>query len=454
MIFPNDEVKVKTRFWTIALLSSFAAGAAHSAPASETPKKFFGETVMVSTQPDSILRKGSDGAAGYNGADAPDTSCSGSTSIENGYDGYMGDNGADGDDGPNVELVTSSLALLANEKIVSLGGNGGPGGAGGRGGAGCDGGGNFGASGFEGKKGHLGTIYVVLGTQSVPAASEFDDEVSLSLGQLLEKSVELNRNYWQRRSGALRLLAPGSQVQDSYYEFKRRMHASVTVSYTGAEKLSAADLEKPVRLFITTDDSINLEFADRVAKAEIQKNGDQYLFTILGFYSRAQLFNMKATMVGDVHKSRGVFGPDDQAQVIVKDLSGLPGTVSMTLQLPACETSLAQSMNFDRLVTFDFKQRPASSYCVQVAGPDSGRNQPNDYFSNYNANAVVTDKYIKKTPTGFVIAIGRFAADQTARTRARSNPYLSAPWMGSRGAILRMKKTYNGSTLTQEFQLN
>jgi hypothetical protein len=226
------------------------------------------------------------------------------------------------------------------------------------------------------------------------------------------------------------------------------------VSYAGTETLSAADLEQPVRVFITSDDSINLEFADRVAKADIQKNGDQYAFTISRFYSQAQLFNMKTKIIGDAHNSRGVFGADDQAQVFVTDLSGLAGTVSMTLQLPACETRLAKSMTFDSLINLDFKQKQASSFCVQVVGRDSGRNGPSDYFSNYNSNAVVTDKYIKKTPTGFVIAIGRFAADQTARTRARSNPYLSSPWLGSRGAILRMKKTYNGSTLTQEFQLN
>ena len=136
------------------------------------------------------------------------------------------------------------------------------------------------------------------------------------------------------------------------------------------------------------------------------------------------------------------------------DLSGLPGPVSMTLQLPACATSLSKSMNFDRLINFDFKQQQASSFCVQVAGPNSGRNEPTDYFSNYNPNLVVTDKYIKKTTTGLVIAIGRFAADQTARAHGRSNPYLSPPWLGSRGAILRMKKTYNGSMLTQEFQLH
>ena len=106
---------MKTRFWTIALLSSFAAGAAHSTPAAEIPKKFFGETVVVGTQPDSIRRQGRDGSAGYNGADAPDRSCSGTPGIENGYDGYRGDQGPDGEDGPNIELVTSSLALLANK---------------------------------------------------------------------------------------------------------------------------------------------------------------------------------------------------------------------------------------------------------------------------------------------------------------------------------------------------
>ena len=438
---------MKTNLRSIIFLSALTMAAAQSAranpveaPAPESIEK----TIAVTGRPVAVELTGAQGeagAAGWNG-DGPVCSIDGSGGVNHGGDGQWGGNGGKGGDGPNVEIVTANLNLLTSVKIISRGGPGGPGGPGGYGASGCNGGGTGfnGGSGSDGPNGDPGALYVVVGDRQV---APMVDQAIVPLQQLLSKPVLLNRNFWQARRGALHLLAANSEVQDQYFEFDHTVTAMITVSYAGAGSLNAAELASKIHLSLVGEnaDSISITFDDAVAKFDVQKNGNNYSVTISDFRRISELFNMKMKLIGDTRKARA-FTADAQAQLIVVDNSGLDAAVKFTVQLIACWTSQPQQKTLDDVLSLNWGPSPsAKSYCMLNDAADS--------FSNYNANTVIDEKYIKKTPTGYVIALGRFAAVQSARMHPRKGN--DGVWLGARGSVVHVSKTYDGVTQTQDF---
>lgn len=233
---------------------------------------------------------GSSGRPGYNGQDATITvtgpanyDLSG-TSGEGGYDGsygghasycyqpqnttynLMGANGGEGGNGGdggrggdsgNLTVYYNALQDLRSVYVRAVPGQGGYGAYGGRGGCGCrctvrqwtvnvngqpqtfqcyDGmEGRYGRQGDNGQRGNYG--YVTLIGQTTPLLPT-QPTLSIPMENILSGPFQLSQNEWETKTGTNYLFAPGSQLNDTYRYFKRRVEKNYQMRWQVNRPLS------------------------------------------------------------------------------------------------------------------------------------------------------------------------------------------------------------------------
>lgn len=244
------------------------------------------------TQPLFYDLSGRNGDHGYPGSDGQDAYfCSHSLREENLYGADAGDGGAGGDGGSggsggDALIYYTDSAQLKNISIISRGGYGGQGSYGGRGGSrGCycdqyswtvpvcriekdkDGrehkicdrvntytcqngrSGQIGASGSPGSNGSRGSATLV--KSSTPLLPQ-SGSGRLNIQEFQTQNpvqFTLTENIFARRGGLLSLLAPGSDMSDSYSEFVRR--AEENVQFVWAATRSPAPYKGTLSAYIS-----------------------------------------------------------------------------------------------------------------------------------------------------------------------------------------------------------
>lgn len=271
-----------------------------------------GQNVLIQANqpgPQSFYLSGEDGTDAGPGQDGDSAyNCQQPPFVDNdlegadGGDGGAGGSGGSGGDGGDATIYYTDLAQLKRILISSRGGQGGQGAWGGRGGAPCSCAvpswviprchevatpegkkrtvcedydrytcvagdrGRDGAPGRPGSEGSLGFVTLIKSkTPLLPEALS----LQVSLRQFAsKKSIDglLSENLFVRQSGLLSLLAPGSQVSDSYSEFVRRAEEKVRLvwdskklatSYAGT--ISVSINEGEVSFNVTSDEVLLTE---------------------------------------------------------------------------------------------------------------------------------------------------------------------------------------------------
>jgi hypothetical protein len=177
-----------------------------------------------------------------------------------GGSGGSGGKGGNGGSGGSLTVFYTNLADLKKIAVRAGGGQGGRGGRGASGGRGCrcrvrsweretctgtsctkkryeckDGdNGSRGSNGSDGKDGTLGTLSIVKGKEPLAA----DNPTQTMAISQLTKPLNLSKNKWNLRTGAVSLLAPGSIISDEYREFEQRQEGAFQLVWQDKQSIS------------------------------------------------------------------------------------------------------------------------------------------------------------------------------------------------------------------------
>lgn len=197
-----------------------------------------------------------------------------------GGDGGNGGNGGRGGRGGDVTLYYNDSTQLRQIRVNAEGGRAGRGGRGGRGGDGCrcdnrswtirtcpecaeeryvcrDGEvGRYGRDGQNGRPGEFGSLWLI--NQLDPLAVD-QPSVTLPLDLLMRQPVNLSKNIWETRRGANSLLAPGSQVNDTYFQYRGRLEAQAQVAWEAPRSQTAFMALSPT-IALTDSGNLQLDF--------------------------------------------------------------------------------------------------------------------------------------------------------------------------------------------------
>ncbi len=184
--------------------------------------------------------------------------------------------------GGDVTLYYTDSTQLRQIQINADGGLGGRGGRGGRGAVGCrcddrswrvqvcdDGNceeeryrcrdgetGRDGRNGRQGESGTLGQIWLVNRADPLPAERP---NINQPLETLLQRPLSLSRHLWETRPGAGALLASGSVVDDTYYEYRGRLETQVQLEWQ-AERSPTQFLGFAPRMTLLETGEVQLDF--------------------------------------------------------------------------------------------------------------------------------------------------------------------------------------------------
>ncbi|MBW4645748.1 MAG: collagen-like protein [Goleter apudmare HA4340-LM2] len=220
------------------------------------------QTIFTDGSPVNLELSGQDGEDGEDGRRGYQPHCGSqprnvnhNIRAPNGGNGGNGGRGGDGGNGGSLNVNYTNLADLRQILVRASGGKGGRGGRSGYGGEGCncrtrrweietcegtpgtpghkctkktyrchDGrDGEYGINGSNGNQGRLGTLSIIQGKE--PLASDMPTLQS-AITELSGKKLDLSKNKWNIRTGAVSLLAPGSVIADEYREFAQRLEGS------------------------------------------------------------------------------------------------------------------------------------------------------------------------------------------------------------------------------------
>lgn len=296
----------------------------------------YDSVVLAKGQPERLMMNGRDGRDGgqgrdgYNGSDGSNGYCRTEKDRADGGDGQDGGNGDDGDRGENGASGGSvllqfedpaHLKLIYIQAIGGEGGRGGPGGYGGRGGRGgygCNGGrngfdgrdGRNGYTGSNGSQGADGTLYLRKGFDPIlPSATD----VTITLKQLFAGTTTIRKNFWQEKSGARALLAPGSVVSSSYYEYQRTVTLFVKGILTSDQKLTEEILGQQIGVRFNssfTEPEITF-YNDRIIVfLSREQEGDTFLYKIDSIYNSDDYFHFRAGIRGEIGTNRRILLSD------------------------------------------------------------------------------------------------------------------------------------------------
>ncbi|MBD2412115.1 hypothetical protein FACHB389_03600 [Nostoc calcicola FACHB-389] len=233
------------------------------------------QNIFVNGSPVNLELSGKDGEDGEDGERGYRPNCGNQPDNVNhdinapdGGSGGSGGKGGDGGNGGSITVYYTNLADLRNIFVRATGGEGGRGGRGGNGTAGCmcrrrkwevqtckgtpgtpsykctnkvyrcsDGSnGLSGSDGRDGKKGSLGTLSIV---NSKEALADDNPTVKLAISELGNKPLNLSKNKWNVRQGAISLLAPGSAIADNYREFEQRLEEAFQIAWQERQPITS-----------------------------------------------------------------------------------------------------------------------------------------------------------------------------------------------------------------------
>ncbi|WP_204138387.1 hypothetical protein [Halomicronema sp. CCY15110] len=203
-----------------------------------------------------------------------------------GGDGGDGGTGGAGGRGGDISLYYTDLAQLRQVSVNANGGRGGRGGYGGRGTAGCrcddrrwhvqvchDGNcetehyrcrdgepGRDGRDGRQGESGTLGQLWLINRAEPLPAEQPHINQL---LNTWLRQPLSLSRHLWETRSGAGGLLAAGSIVNDTYYEYRERLATQVQLDWQ-AERSPTQFLNFSADVTLLETGNVQLDFSEAV----------------------------------------------------------------------------------------------------------------------------------------------------------------------------------------------
>jgi hypothetical protein len=96
--------------------------------------------------------------------------------------------------------------------------------------------GRDGSDGGDGKNGSLGTLSII--NSKEPLAAE-TPSMTINLAELAGKKLNLSKNKWNIRQGAVALLAPGSVIADEYREFAQRLEESFQIVWQEKQPITS-----------------------------------------------------------------------------------------------------------------------------------------------------------------------------------------------------------------------
>ncbi|QLE55403.1 collagen-like protein [Nostoc sp. TCL26-01] len=208
----------------------------------------------------------------------------------NGGAGGNGGRGGNGGNGGSLTVYYTNLADLRKIFVRATPGDFGRGGRGGSGAVGCncrrrnweietckgtpgnsdykctkkryrcyDGeDGRDGSDGGNGKEGRLGVLSIVNGKE--PLAPETPN-VTINLAEIAGKKLNLSKNKWHIRQGAVSLVAPGSIVADEYREFAARLEKTWQIVWQEKQPITSFT-NQPVTVSLNDNQQVDVTFAD------------------------------------------------------------------------------------------------------------------------------------------------------------------------------------------------
>lgn len=282
---------------------------------------------------------GGNGGHGYRGDDARSCRQPSRPAYDiqgaDGGDGGKGGNGGRGGNGGHTTVYAQNLADLKKVFIDASGGEGGQYGRGGDGGQGCycsdrswtvrkcrtvrdphdddpdrtrqecteqtyrcrDGRyGNRGRDGSRGSRGQMGNLTVI---NQAGALSPSHPSRSLNLDTAMARGVKLSKDLWETRSGATRLLAPGSKVQDRYRLRVRRIHQNVVIRWDSSRP-PALFGSKALEFSLSDTGQVSVKFPkDVLAEFKVNQGGATTEVVIKEIIYRHELANFTFASIGD-----------------------------------------------------------------------------------------------------------------------------------------------------------
>ncbi len=257
------------------------------------------QTATADGTPNQFSLAGQDGDAGEAGENGRRPRCSDQPrqvaydlQAPSGGNGGNGGRGGDGGRGGNLTLYYDNPDALGLITVVAPGGRGGRGGPGGVGASGCrcrwrswnlqtctgtpgqgdhrcqtnryvcrDGRhGRNGAPGRDGRDGPAGQLRLV--NQATPLSAETPSQ-TVTLQALVNQPLHLSRHLWRSKPGAPALLAPGSQVQDTYEEYTGRVTSTLAIDWQAPRPLGGFAAEA-VTATIEPDGAVTATFPEGV----------------------------------------------------------------------------------------------------------------------------------------------------------------------------------------------
>ncbi|HEY9879485.1 MAG TPA: hypothetical protein V6D29_13600 [Leptolyngbyaceae cyanobacterium] len=233
------------------------------------------QTVTANGTPLNLNLAGEDGGNGESGESGDRPQCGSQPrdvaydlQAADGGDGGDGGRGGNGGNGGSLTVYYADPAALRQVAVDARGGRSGRGGAGGQGRGGCqcdrtewtlqtctgtpgtpgyscrddryvcrDGRyGSNGAYGSDGQDGQPGQLRLVNQLEPLPPETP---TLTLPLENLLNQPVALSKNLWDVRTGAAALLAPGSQVADSYLAYRGRVEGNAQIVWNAPRPVAA-----------------------------------------------------------------------------------------------------------------------------------------------------------------------------------------------------------------------
>lgn len=233
------------------------------------------QTVTASGNPLNLNLAGEDGGDGEAGETGGRPQCGSQPrdvaydlQAADGGDGGDGGRGGNGGNGGALMVYYTDPAALRQVAVDARGGRSGRGGTGGQGIAGCrcdrtdwtlrtctgtpgtpgyscrddryvcrDG--HYGSNGDygpDGQEGQPGQVRLVNQLEPLPSETP---SLTLPLENLLNRPITLSKNLWDVKAGATSLLAPGSQVADSYLAYRGRVEGKAQIIWNAPRPVAA-----------------------------------------------------------------------------------------------------------------------------------------------------------------------------------------------------------------------
>lgn len=322
-------------------------------------------SVLVDGRALELRLDGTDGTPGGNATNGESASgCYFSPGVgrEYGAAGGSGGHGGDGGSGGrggHATFFIKNISDLSAIFLSQIGGKGAPGGQPGIGGAGCgcspsswqaqtcdtrrtcseSGGcsesrtctdrtftctpgadGYPGNTGAHGGHGGMGSIRIVKGITTLPQENPYAE---ISLKALKEKPLELSKQIWEQKTGAKKLFANNSNVQDSYSQFVKKAERTLILDWKVDREFSAFENEKFTVAF--DGEKFSLKYlGQHLLKTKVIEGDTSTVLLI------EEAFRLEDIMLINV---LGIEGTQSKTSISIKDMSGLNLRVKTTIHM-------------------------------------------------------------------------------------------------------------------------